>query len=71
MRRNGASHLLFLSGVLMSTKNKKRMSFDRKLIILFAGMLTFVCSAAIAADTIMETFPDPIAGTDVSRSSAP
>ena len=55
----------------MSTKNKKRMSFDRKLIILFAGMLTFVCSAAIAADTIMETFPDPIAGTDVSRSSAP
>jgi len=55
----------------MSINDKKRMSFDRKLIILFAGTLTFVCSAAIAADTIMETSPAPIAGTDVSRSSAP
>lgn len=47
------------------------MSFDRKLIILFAGMLTFVCSAAIAADTILEMSPNPIVGTEIARSSAP
>lgn len=55
----------------MSIKNKKRMSFDRKLIILFAGVLTFVCSAAIAADTFMEIPTAPIAVVDVSRPSAP
>lgn len=59
------------SGVLMTTNNKKPMSFDRKLIILFAGLLTFVCSAAIAADTILEMSPNPIVGTEITRSSAP
>lgn len=47
------------------------MSFDRKLIILFAGTLTFVCSAAVAADTFKEMSPVPIAGMDISWSSAP
>ncbi len=55
----------------MTTNNKKPMSFDRKLIILFAGLLTFVCSAAIAADTILEMSPNPIVGTEITRSSAP
>ncbi|MDP2816241.1 MAG: hypothetical protein Q8O19_06135 [Rectinemataceae bacterium] len=55
----------------MTTNNKKPMSFDRKLIILFAGILTFVCGAAIAADTLILVPSAPITDSSTLRSSAP
>lgn len=55
----------------MPNNNKKPMSFDRKLIILFAGMLTFVCSTAIAADTFDQMLPVPITVAGITLSSAP